>query len=94
MSTDTTEKGLESLIVKSLIEESGYIQGDSRDYDREYAVDLAKLKAFLQATQPEKLEALRLDPASFHPSPFPPHPSPLTLHNFCTACRARLPSAA
>ncbi len=73
--TDTSEKGLESIIVASLVKEAGYVQSDSQDYDREYAVDLAKLMAFLQATQPEKLEALRLDPASFHSSHFTPHTS-------------------
>jgi type I restriction enzyme, R subunit len=73
--TDTSEKGLESIIVTSLVEEAGYVQGEPRDYDREHAVDLAKLIAFLQATQPEKLEALRLAPASFHPSHLTPHTS-------------------
>lgn len=70
--TDTSEKGLEDLIVQSLTNEAGYVQGDPQDYDREYAVDPAKLIAFLQATQPEKLEALRLDPASFHSADFTP----------------------
>jgi len=72
MTTDTTEKGLEDLIVRSLTEETGYVQGAPQDYAREYAVDLVQLSAFLQATQPEKLETLRIDPASFHPSHFTP----------------------
>jgi type I restriction enzyme R subunit len=75
MTTDTTEKGLENLIVQSLIGEAGYVQGNPQDYDREHAVDLAKLIAFLHATQPEQLEVLRLDPASFHPSHLTPHTS-------------------
>lgn len=58
MITDTTEKGLESLIVHSLVNEAGYVQGDSKDYDREHAVDPAKLFHFLSATQPETFEAL------------------------------------
>lgn len=61
MLTDTSEAGLESLIVQSLIEEAGYVTGDPKEYDREHAVDLAKLTAFLEATQPEIAEHLDLD---------------------------------
>jgi type I restriction enzyme R subunit len=56
--TDTSEKGLESIIVVSLVEEAGYVQGDPQDYDREHAVDLAKLLQFLAATQSDTYEAL------------------------------------
>jgi len=42
----------------------GYVGGDPSDYDREYAVDLAQLAAFLRATQPEVIEALDLGNAS------------------------------
>jgi len=56
--SDTSEKGLESLIVRSLIEQAGYAAGDPRDFDRDHAVDLAKLLAFLIATQPKTVEAL------------------------------------
>ena len=59
--TDTSEKGLESIIVVSLVEEAGYVQGDPQDYDREHAVDLAKLLQFLAATQPETFENLGID---------------------------------
>jgi type I restriction enzyme R subunit len=59
--TDTSEKGLESIIVASLVEEAGYVQGDPQDYDREHAVDLAKLLQFLSATQPDTYEALGID---------------------------------
>ena len=59
--TDTSEKGLESLIVASLVNEAGYIQGDAADYDREHAVDLAKLLQFLATTQPDTVESLRID---------------------------------
>jgi type I restriction enzyme R subunit len=58
MPTDTSEKGLESLIVASLIADAGYVAGDPKDYDREHAVDFAKLMAFLTATQPEIVERL------------------------------------
>lgn len=52
MTTDTSEYGLESLIVESLVEEAGYIQGNPRDFNREYAVDLCLLLSFLEQTQP------------------------------------------
>jgi len=40
---------------------AGWICGSSRDYDREYCVDLAQLSAFLHATQPDTAGALHLD---------------------------------
>lgn len=59
--TDTSEKGLETLIVEFLVNEAGYVQGSNNDYSREHVIDLAKLRAFLEATQPETAEALALD---------------------------------
>ena len=38
-----------------------WIEGDPQDYDREHAVDLVQLTAFLQATQSEVAEALDLE---------------------------------
>ena len=61
MPTDTSETGLESLIVASLVNEAGYVQGKSADYDREYAVDLTQLIHFLSATQPKTLANLGLE---------------------------------
>lgn len=58
--TDTSEKGLEALIVESLVSQAGYVYGRSEDYDRDHAVDLAQLQAFVSATQPETAEALGL----------------------------------
>ena len=58
MPTDVSEKGLEALIVASLIDDAGYVAGDPKDYDREHAVDTAKLMAFLTVTQPESVERL------------------------------------
>jgi type I restriction enzyme R subunit len=40
---------------------SGWLCGSPADYDREYCVDLAQLRAFLHATQPKVAEALALD---------------------------------
>jgi len=61
MPTDTSERGLETLIVESLVNGAGYVQGSSGDYSREHVIDLAKLRTFLETTQPETAEALTLD---------------------------------
>ncbi|MEO8767124.1 MAG: type I restriction endonuclease [Nitrosospira sp.] len=89
--TDTSEKGLEALIVRHLTGQAsvspalvlansrpwpqqvligtgvfaayaagGYVQGQSADYNRDVALDVAKLLAFLQATQPRIVETLEL----------------------------------
>lgn len=63
MTTDTTEKGLESIIVASLVNEAGYVQGDPQDYDREHGVDLVQLLQFLAATQADTCEALGIGEA-------------------------------
>jgi type I restriction enzyme, R subunit len=62
--TDTSEKGLEALIVSDMTE-AGWIASDPSAYDREHAVDLLQLHAFLLATQEEACNALDLD----HDSP-------------------------
>jgi type I restriction enzyme, R subunit len=78
--TDTSEKGLESLIVAALTgragdtpadseakelatayASAGYVQGDSKDYDRDHAVDLAMLLIFLRKTQPYVTAQLKLE---------------------------------
>jgi type I restriction enzyme R subunit len=81
MPTNTSERGLEDLIVEAMTggttalaePEEGLVSeppalygvdwllGNPRDYDREYAVDLAQLGAFLRDTQPKIAEALDLD---------------------------------
>jgi len=78
--TDTSEKGLEALIVKHLTRQptpdvatdntvqssigfysaGGYQPGQPTDYNRDVALDVAKLMAFLQATQPKTVETLEL----------------------------------
>ena len=56
MSTDLSEKALETLIVDYLTSEAGgWLAGDPKDYDREYAVDLAQLSAFLTARSRSRL---------------------------------------
>ncbi len=57
---DTSERGLESLIVNHMTS-SGWIAGKPSDYDRAYAVDLVQLREFITATQHPLVEALDLD---------------------------------
>ena len=54
MKTDTSEKGLESLIVADMTA-AGWIPGASEDYNREYAIDLPQLHAFV-ATRPGRYD--------------------------------------
>ncbi|MDP3113592.1 MAG: type I restriction endonuclease [Candidatus Cloacimonadaceae bacterium] len=58
MSTDYSEFGLESLIVESLVKDSQYIQGDSKEYDRVHALDIVQIMSFLNSTQAHKVELL------------------------------------
>ena len=37
--TNTTENGFESLIVKWLVEQNGYEEGNNADYNKDYAID-------------------------------------------------------
>ena len=61
MSTDISEAGLEATIVAQMTApEVGWIEGDPADYDREFALDLVQLAAFLEATQPEVAEAAEI----------------------------------
>jgi type I restriction enzyme R subunit len=57
--TDTSEKGLETLIVQGLTDR-GWIAGNPTNYDRDYAADLKELTAFLTSTQPDICEPLDL----------------------------------
>jgi type I restriction enzyme R subunit len=85
MKTDTSEKGLELLIVRAMTGRTdilqpphqatdtsvpvaggtGWLLGDATHYDRDYAIDIVQLRAFLRATQPKAAETLDLD----HDSP-------------------------
>lgn len=62
MTSDTSELGLEALIVRDMTSEvGGWIGGVPSDYNREYCVDLKQLTTFLRASQPEVSEGLDLD---------------------------------
>jgi type I restriction enzyme R subunit len=62
VTTDTSEKGLETLIVGHMTSPGGgWLAGDPDDYDREHAVDLVQLRGFFVATQEDASVALDLD---------------------------------
>ncbi len=57
--TNVKENGLEDLIVEAMTA-FAWIKGSPQDYDREYALDLKQLAAFLSASQEETAAALEL----------------------------------
>ncbi len=60
MKTDTSEKGLETLIIEHLTALGGWNLGKPDDYDRAFAVDPVQLQAFIHATQEELFNILDL----------------------------------
>ena len=79
MTTDTSEKGLETLIMRhmtgsdgikvtpGMVAEApapyggtGYFAGSAQDYDREHALDVPQLFAFLRTTQPDAFRKLSI----------------------------------
>lgn len=57
MPTDTSEGGLEELIVDSLVNDAGYVLGVPKNFDREHCVDGPTLLDSVQATQSEQVQA-------------------------------------
>ena len=68
--TDTSEKGLELIIVSSIVTEAGYVQGINTDYDRDHAIDIAKLTAFIKESQPKAFESLSFETDNPHRTKF------------------------
>ena len=60
MPSNTRENGFETLIVNALVNDCGYDQGHTTEYNKEYAVDEGRLFRFLQETQADKLAELRI----------------------------------
>lgn len=56
--TNTKENGFESMMVKWLVSQNGYEQGNNNDYNKELAMDETRLFRFLRNTQSEELEKL------------------------------------
>ncbi|MCT3921674.1 type I restriction endonuclease subunit R [Elizabethkingia anophelis] len=59
MYTDTSEKGLENIIEKHLVEINNYRQSYSADYDRDLCINTKLLFEFLQNTQPHAFETIQ-----------------------------------
>jgi type I restriction enzyme, R subunit len=68
--SNTKESGLESLVVKWLVEHNGYEQGTNADYNRDYAIDETRLFRFLQDTQPDALDKLGVFKADMNKKQF------------------------
>ena len=58
MAIETKEITFEQEIEYSLIDHGGYIKGNPRDYNREFAIDTKQLFRFLQDSQPVEWEKL------------------------------------
>jgi type I restriction enzyme R subunit len=61
MASQTNELALESSIEKSLLEQ-GFVRGENRDFNKEYAIDEKLFWEFLETTQEKELNKLRRDP--------------------------------
>ncbi|MCT7485374.1 DEAD/DEAH box helicase family protein [Aliarcobacter cryaerophilus] len=57
----TSEEALESCIESSLLEQ-GFIKGENKDFNKEYAIDEKRFWDFLETTQADELEKLKKDP--------------------------------
>lgn len=60
MASNTKEIGFETLIIDYLVNVNGYEQGQNFDYNKDYAIDEARLIRFLEETQPKAIEELGL----------------------------------
>lgn len=56
MPTNISEQQLETIIVSYLRDKQGYEEGTSTDYSKQFALDPQRVKRFLIATQPRKVE--------------------------------------
>lgn len=56
MTTDTSEKNLETILVSYLRDVQGYEEGVSEDYSKTYALDTERVKRFILSTQKKKAE--------------------------------------
>ena len=56
MTTDTSEKNLETILVSYLRDVHGYEEGVSENYNKDYALDAERVKRFILSTQKNKAE--------------------------------------
>ena len=57
----TNEEALESCIESSLLEQ-GFVRGENKDFNKDYAIDEKRFWDFLETTQADELEKLKKDP--------------------------------
>ena len=57
----TNEEALESCIESSLLEQ-GFVRGENKDFNKDYAIDEKRFWDFLQSSQADELEKLKRDP--------------------------------
>ena len=57
----TNEEALESCIESSLLEQ-GFVRGENKDFNKDYAIDEKRFWDFLQSSQADELEKLKKDP--------------------------------
>lgn len=60
MPTNIKENGFETLIVEYLVSQNGYEEGSNEDYNKTYALDETHLFRFLNGTQKQKMDELRI----------------------------------
>jgi type I restriction enzyme R subunit len=59
MVSQTNEQALENLIESNLVNSHGFKTGHSKDFDKNYAIDMHYFWAFLETTQSLELEKLK-----------------------------------
>lgn len=59
--SNTNEEALESCIESSLLEQ-GFVRGENKDFNKDYAIDEKRFWDFLQSSQADELEKLKKDP--------------------------------
>ena len=60
MASKTNEQALESIIEQSLLKQD-FFKGNSKDFNKEYAIDERRFWDFLESTQADELEKLKRD---------------------------------
>ena len=61
MASQTNEEALESCIESSLLEQ-GFVRGENKDFNKDYAIDEKIFWDFLESSQSDELEKLKKDP--------------------------------
>lgn len=70
MPTNVKENGFETLIVDCLVSKNGYEEGANEDYNKAYAIDEMRLFRFLNTTQKQKMDELRIQESEIEKKKF------------------------